>query len=79
MPLIPTPKLGSGVDVMRGDEVIVDPDLYMNELCGAGGVRERNVDRWVRNVACQAQVAYLRWRSVPRFQPLSEREHGAWP
>ena len=32
----------------------------------------------VRSVITQSQVNYTRWRQSPRFQPLGDREHGAW-
>jgi len=32
-----------------------------------------------RDVGVQGPVNYTRWRATPRFQPLSDREWGAWP
>ena len=31
-----------------------------------------------RTVSTQSQVKYSWWYVSPRFQPLTEREHGAW-
>ena len=68
-----------GIDVVRGGDIIADPDAYMGQLCGTSDLREVNADRWVRNVSVQAQTAYMRWRAVPRFHPLPDRDHGCWP
>jgi hypothetical protein len=32
-----------------------------------------------RNVMTQSQTTYQRKNSTPRFLPLPERDHGAWP
>ena len=42
-------------------------------------VQQRTVaNKSARTMSTQSQVKYSWWYVSPRFQPLTEREHGAW-